>query len=37
VDPTIPGTDELLARAKKPAEEALRLHAFYRGELQAGS
>jgi malate dehydrogenase (oxaloacetate-decarboxylating) len=34
VDPTTPGTDELLARARKPAEEALRLHAFYRGKLQ---
>ncbi len=29
-----PGTDELLARATKPAEEALRLHPFYRGKLQ---
>jgi malate dehydrogenase (oxaloacetate-decarboxylating) len=32
--PTAPGTDELLARANKPAEEALRLHPFYRGKLQ---
>ena len=29
-----PDPDELLARAGKPAEEALRLHAFYRGKLQ---
>ncbi len=26
--------DELLAKAKKPAEEALRLHPFYRGKVQ---
>jgi len=26
--------DELLARAQKPAEEALRLHPFYRGKVQ---
>ena len=26
--------DELLARASKPAEDALRLHAFYHGKLQ---
>lgn len=32
--PPTPGTDELLARATKPAEEALRLHPFYRGKLQ---
>jgi len=34
VDATTPGTDELLARAEKPAEDALRLHPFYRGKLQ---
>jgi malate dehydrogenase (oxaloacetate-decarboxylating) len=27
-------TDELLARAQKPAEDALRLHPFYRGKMQ---
>src|SRR5512134_1007093 len=27
-------TDALLARAKKPAEEALRLHSFYRGKVE---
>jgi malate dehydrogenase (oxaloacetate-decarboxylating) len=32
--PAAPGTDELLARANKPAEEALRLHPIYRGKLQ---
>ena len=26
--------DELLAKAKKPAEEAMRLHRFYRGKIQ---
>ena len=26
--------EELLARARKPAEDALRLHAFYRGKMQ---
>jgi len=29
-----PGKDELLARAGKPSEEALRLHPFYRGKMQ---
>jgi malic enzyme len=29
-----PGKDELLARAGKPGEEALRLHPFYRGKMQ---
>ncbi len=29
-----PTRDELLARAKKPAEDALRLHPFYRGKIQ---
>ena len=28
------GKDELLARAGKPSEEALRLHPFYRGKMQ---
>ncbi len=28
------GPDESLAKARKPAEEALRLHAFYRGKVQ---
>ena len=26
--------EELLARAKKPAEDAMRLHPFYRGKAQ---
>ncbi|MBI5777372.1 MAG: NADP-dependent malic enzyme, partial [Nitrospirae bacterium] len=26
--------DELLAKAKKPGEDAMRLHAFYRGKVQ---
>ena len=34
MSPTTPGTDELVARATKPAAEALRLHPFYRGKLQ---
>ena len=25
---------ELLAKASKPAEEALRLHAYYKGKMQ---
>ena len=29
-----PSKDELLARAGKPGEEALRLHPFYRGKMQ---
>jgi len=29
-----PSKDELLARAAKPSEEALRLHPFYRGKMQ---
>ena len=29
-----PGKDELLARAGKPSQEALRLHPFYRGKMQ---
>lgn len=32
--PPTPDTEELLARASKPAEDALRLHPFYRGKLQ---
>ncbi|MFZ1557237.1 MAG: malate dehydrogenase, partial [Nitrospira sp.] len=27
-------TAELLAKASKPAEEALRLHAYYKGKMQ---
>lgn len=30
----MPTKDELLAKAKKPAEDALRLHPFYRGKVQ---
>ncbi len=30
----MPTKDELLARAKKPAEDALRLHPFYKGKVQ---
>ena len=30
----MPTPDELLARARKPAEDALRLHPFYRGKVQ---
>jgi malate dehydrogenase (oxaloacetate-decarboxylating) len=26
--------EELLAKAKKPAEDAMKLHAFYRGKMQ---
>jgi len=26
--------EELLEKAKKPAEDAMRLHAFYRGKMQ---
>ena len=26
--------DELLARAKKPSEEAMRLHPYYKGKMQ---
>ncbi|GAB4375576.1 MAG: hypothetical protein Kow0042_21090 [Calditrichia bacterium] len=26
--------DELLAKAKKPAEDAMRLHPFYRGKVE---
>jgi len=29
-----PPSEELLANARKPAEEALRLHAFYKGKIQ---
>ena len=29
-----PNVEELLARAKKPSEDALRLHPFYRGKLE---
>ena len=29
-----PTREDLLARARKPAEEALRLHAFYKGKIQ---
>lgn len=32
--PPTPDTEKLLARASKPAEDALRLHPFYRGKLQ---
>jgi len=32
--PERPDTNALLARAKKPSEDALRLHAFYRGKMQ---
>ncbi len=31
--PERPDTNALLARAKKPSEDALRLHPFYRGKL----
>jgi malate dehydrogenase (oxaloacetate-decarboxylating) len=31
---TMPTKDELLTRAKKPAEDALRLHPFYKGKVQ---
>ncbi len=30
----MPTKDELLAKARKPAEESLRLHRFYRGKVQ---
>lgn len=30
----MPSTEELLARAKKPSEDALRLHPVYRGKVQ---
>jgi malate dehydrogenase (oxaloacetate-decarboxylating) len=30
-----PTTEELLAKAKKPAEDALKLHPFYRGKIQS--
>src|SRR5574341_1633631 len=30
----MPTKEELLARAKKPAEDAMRLHPFYRGKVQ---
>ena len=30
----MPTSEELLAKARKPAEEALRLHAFYKGKIQ---
>jgi len=30
----MPSPEELLAKAKKPAEDALRLHPFYRGKVQ---
>jgi len=30
----MPIDQELLARAKKPAEDALRLHPFYKGKVQ---
>lgn len=30
----MPTKDELLARARKPAQEAMTLHAFYRGKVQ---
>ena len=30
----MPTREELLARAQKPAEDALRLHPFYRGKVQ---
>jgi malate dehydrogenase (oxaloacetate-decarboxylating) len=30
----VPTKDELLAKARKPAEESLRLHRFYRGKVQ---
>ena len=33
-DEHLAGKDELLARAGKPSEEALRLHPFYRGKMQ---
>ncbi len=29
-----PGVEELLAKAKQPSEDAMRLHPFYRGKLQ---
>ena len=32
--PERPDTNALLARAKKPSEDALRLHPFYRGKMQ---
>ena len=32
--PERPDTNALLARAKKPSENALRLHPFYRGKMQ---
>lgn len=30
----MPTKEEMLARAQKPAEEAMKLHAFYRGKMQ---
>lgn len=30
----MPTPEELLAKAQKPAEEALRLHAYYKGKIQ---
>lgn len=32
--PTVPNREELLARARKPGEDALRLHPLYRGKMQ---
>jgi malate dehydrogenase (oxaloacetate-decarboxylating) len=32
--PTTPGPEQRLAQTSKPAEDALRLHPFYRGKLQ---
>ena len=31
---SMPSKDDLLAKAKKPAEDALRLHPFYKGKVQ---
>lgn len=33
----MPTPEELLAKAQKPAEDALRLHAYYRGKIQTAS
>ncbi len=30
----LPTKEELLAKAAKPSQDALRLHAFYRGKIQ---
>ncbi len=33
----MPTPEELLSKARKPAEEALRLHAYYKGKIQTGA